>query len=124
MIRRPPRSTRTDTLFPYTTLFRSPVRQGGRRRPAGSIRQRRSGQTTFRRRREHGGARSRAGHRRPACLWNGEGRKADTNSRANRTDRGQRERDGYGTTENDRPHIQGSREVEGGRVREEGREKR
>src|SRR3546814_9395244 len=24
MIRRPPRSTRTDTLFPYTTLFRSP----------------------------------------------------------------------------------------------------
>src|SRR3546814_10708493 len=29
MIRRPPRSTRTDTLFPYTTLFRS-----GRRRNA------------------------------------------------------------------------------------------
>src|SRR3546814_21076651 len=30
MIRRPPRSTRTDTLFPYTTLFRSDdaVRQG------------------------------------------------------------------------------------------------
>src|SRR3546814_11949522 len=27
MIRRPPRSTRTDTLFPYTTLFRS-VRRG------------------------------------------------------------------------------------------------
>src|SRR3546814_2720361 len=29
MIRRPPRSTRTDTLFPYTTLFRSlcPVRR-------------------------------------------------------------------------------------------------
>src|SRR3546814_13706176 len=25
MRRRPPRSTRTDTLFPYTTLFRSPV---------------------------------------------------------------------------------------------------
>src|SRR3546814_6426567 len=25
MIRRPPRSTRTDTLFPYTTLFRSRV---------------------------------------------------------------------------------------------------
>src|SRR3546814_2420328 len=40
MIRRPPRSTRTDTLFPYTTLFRS-----GRavavilgRRPAGRCR--------------------------------------------------------------------------------------
>src|SRR3546814_3129023 len=27
MIRRPPRSTRTDTLFPYTTLFRSIVGQ-------------------------------------------------------------------------------------------------
>src|SRR3546814_18100797 len=26
MVRRPPSSTRTDTLFPYTTLFRSPVR--------------------------------------------------------------------------------------------------
>src|SRR3546814_2877725 len=26
MIRLPPRSTRTDTLFPYTTLFRSPAR--------------------------------------------------------------------------------------------------
>src|SRR3546814_12454416 len=26
MIRRPPRSTRTDTLFPYTTLFRSQLR--------------------------------------------------------------------------------------------------
>src|SRR3546814_13424778 len=28
MIRRPPRSTRTDTLFPYTTLFRSIARDG------------------------------------------------------------------------------------------------
>src|SRR3546814_17100028 len=28
MIRRPPRSTRTDTLFPYTTLFRSTELQG------------------------------------------------------------------------------------------------
>src|SRR3546814_15831336 len=27
MIRRPPRSTRTDTLFPYTTLFRSSRRR-------------------------------------------------------------------------------------------------
>src|SRR3546814_9500910 len=38
MIRRPPRSTRTDTLFPYTTLFRSnqtcagPMEQGRRAR--------------------------------------------------------------------------------------------
>src|SRR3546814_3388066 len=29
MIRRPPRSTRTDTLFPYTTLFRSVIGSGG-----------------------------------------------------------------------------------------------
>src|SRR3546814_4387896 len=29
MIRRPPRSTRTDTLFPYTTLFRSLHRCAG-----------------------------------------------------------------------------------------------
>src|SRR3546814_4143504 len=28
MIRRPPRSTRTDTLFPYTTLFRSAIKGG------------------------------------------------------------------------------------------------
>src|SRR3546814_10172911 len=33
MVRRPPRSTRTDTLFPYTTLFRSPTAQ---REPSGS----------------------------------------------------------------------------------------
>src|SRR3546814_2555839 len=32
MIRRPPRSTRTDTLFPYTTLFRSPDGETGKRR--------------------------------------------------------------------------------------------
>src|SRR3546814_1401400 len=31
MIRRPPRSTRTDTLFPYTTLFRSHGRGGAQR---------------------------------------------------------------------------------------------
>src|SRR3546814_19598862 len=29
MIRRPPRRTRTDTLFPYTTLFRSTLASGG-----------------------------------------------------------------------------------------------
>src|SRR3546814_1530188 len=32
MIRRPPRSTRTDTLFPYTTLFRSLARRDLRER--------------------------------------------------------------------------------------------
>src|SRR3546814_6540877 len=48
MIRRPPRSTRTDTLFPYTTLFRSRLthyrqrkRQGPpRRQGARKLRQR------------------------------------------------------------------------------------
>src|SRR3546814_1661263 len=39
MIRRPPRSTRTDTLFPYTTLFRSPRRRRRARRPSDSCRQ-------------------------------------------------------------------------------------
>src|SRR3546814_2513920 len=33
MIRRPPRSTRTDTLFPYTTLFRSAAATSGRSAP-------------------------------------------------------------------------------------------
>src|SRR3546814_5282306 len=53
MIRRPPRSTRTDTLFPYTTLFRSDgtARVGRRDEPAARIRvdpgarRRRSGAT-------------------------------------------------------------------------------
>src|SRR3546814_19142792 len=36
MIRRPPRSTRTDTLFPYTTLFRSDERIVKRRRTGGT----------------------------------------------------------------------------------------
>src|SRR3546814_2344671 len=40
MIRRPPRSTRTDTLFPYTTLFRSWIatRRHTVRPPASAIR--------------------------------------------------------------------------------------
>src|SRR3546814_18643661 len=36
MIRRPPRSTRTDTLFPYTTLFRS-TGAAGQAAPAGGL---------------------------------------------------------------------------------------
>src|SRR3546814_20897992 len=36
MIRRPPRSTRTDTLFPYTTLFRSIGIAADRRAPLGA----------------------------------------------------------------------------------------
>src|SRR3546814_9804964 len=45
MIRRPPRSTRTDTLFPYTTLFRSG--RAGRRRTTS---RRRSGDSSVERR--------------------------------------------------------------------------
>src|SRR3546814_4026379 len=36
MIRRPPRSTRTDTLFPYTTLFRSVIHRQRRLRDEGN----------------------------------------------------------------------------------------
>src|SRR3546814_6980686 len=36
MIRRPPRSTRTDTLFPYTTLFRSVGERGQERQSPSS----------------------------------------------------------------------------------------
>src|SRR3546814_21169229 len=36
MIRRPPRSTRTDTLFPYTTLFRSLRADASRDRETGA----------------------------------------------------------------------------------------
>src|SRR3546814_6651313 len=46
MIRRPPRSTRTDTLFPYTTLFRS----AGKATPAPARSRRSSGGVS---RREH-----------------------------------------------------------------------
>src|SRR3546814_2948300 len=50
MIRRPPRSTRTDTLFPYTTLFRSrggalgeeDVAQGLRLRSGNELREQRA----------------------------------------------------------------------------------
>src|SRR3546814_15793523 len=41
MIRRPPRSTRSDTLFPYTTLFRSDVKNAiifcNRKRDIGAV---------------------------------------------------------------------------------------
>src|SRR3546814_8887295 len=40
MIRRPPRSTRTDTLFPYTTLFRSQAADRAQGAPHGSRLQR------------------------------------------------------------------------------------
>src|SRR3546814_11886743 len=59
MIRRPPRSTRTDTLFPYTTLFRSAGAGGG----AGG----RSGGRRLPRPLLCGQARLPLSHREPAC---------------------------------------------------------
>src|SRR2546430_8799379 len=57
MIRRPPRST----LFPYTTLFRSPRRSGGGR--AGRRqRHRATGRVGARRRGDRGGRSARVGH--------------------------------------------------------------
>src|SRR3546814_12215957 len=56
MIRRPPRSTRTDTLFPYTTLFRSPLH---RRHPF------RSNISPLARKRVHPGCRIRRRAERP-----------------------------------------------------------
>src|SRR3546814_17121706 len=68
MLRRPPRSTRTDTLFPYTTLFRSngDVRRrtssDGRRDPRPLATERKSGRV--RRRPYRSGTAPRRGHRR------------------------------------------------------------
>src|SRR3546814_17290615 len=57
MIRRPPRSTRTDTLFPYTTLFRSSAgadrRNCGRSAAHGSRAWRRSRRAARTRSEEH-----------------------------------------------------------------------
>src|SRR3546814_8153486 len=66
MIRRPPRSTRTDTLFPYTTLFRSSPPSRSPRSGAACWRSRpASGATTSR-----PGSSGRRGHRR--CLLRSE----------------------------------------------------
>src|SRR3546814_10543835 len=53
MIRRPPRSTRTDTLFPYTTLFRS---EPEGRRPDDGCAQRSFGEAATRTQYPHNGA--------------------------------------------------------------------
>src|SRR3546814_17742275 len=53
MIRRPPRSTRTDTLFPYTTLCRSPA--PGPCPPRGMARPASDGSATMTRLRQAGG---------------------------------------------------------------------
>src|SRR3546814_1201958 len=46
MIRRPPRSTRIDTLFPYTTLFRSCIKNERTRSPWAPTRSRREASST------------------------------------------------------------------------------
>src|SRR3546814_6528370 len=55
MIRRPPRATRTDTLFPYTTLFRSVELAAPRPRPARPAAPRRPSPARYRRQPERGG---------------------------------------------------------------------
>src|SRR3546814_2805516 len=54
MIRRPPRSTRTDTLFPYTTLFRSGQNKLGLKNSAAKALPRLSGPKARHVRIEHG----------------------------------------------------------------------
>src|SRR3546814_5253257 len=61
MIRRPPRSTRTDTLFPYTTLFRS---RRHRRHASGSFRGGTGTRCSGCRRQSPGDARTRRGQER------------------------------------------------------------
>src|SRR3546814_5542332 len=76
MIRRPPRSTRTDTLFPYTTLFRSLPGIGRKiHRPRSAVASDRTSGT--RRLARHGRparrtARALAGHERHAPVFRSE----------------------------------------------------
>src|SRR3546814_8058894 len=65
MIRRPPRSTRTDTLFPYTTLFRSAGASADPAFPAGRAHRQAAGRRARPRR---GGARDREFPRRLSAL--------------------------------------------------------
>src|SRR3546814_11284807 len=68
MIRRPPRSTRTDTLFPYTTLFRSVrARRGVRPVPGAARAARPAGRHALRRRAADARSRPRAGGRAEAA---------------------------------------------------------
>src|SRR3546814_2377276 len=62
MIRRPPRSTRTDTLFPYTSSSDLGAREWGPRRPAGDVR---AGCAAGRRRRRRTRRRAAGRARRP-----------------------------------------------------------
>src|SRR3546814_3291619 len=84
MIRRPPRSTRTDTLFPYTTLFRS-AGAGWRRRGARFYARPRAGSDVAAGvgPRDRGGALlSSDGHRPARGLGRDRGRRGDAGVRA------------------------------------------
>src|SRR3546814_9978165 len=70
MIRRPPRSTRTDTLFPYTTLFRSACGPCGQPLPR-DVADVHSQPLSVDQRRHHESAGRRPG--RVAVLWRGPG---------------------------------------------------
>src|SRR3546814_4283964 len=74
MLRRPPESTRTDTLFPYTTLFRSDdQRRARRRRLDGEAAHRRSGGAGIAARRGglSGNSRLKAEHGMGNSIWTG-----------------------------------------------------
>src|SRR3546814_16110117 len=80
MIRRPPRSTRTDTLFPYTTLFRSPATGAGDVCRAWGIPmlalERKRTRAAMGGPQVHRVAQEMRGHGGPPCAW-GEGFSAD-----------------------------------------------
>src|SRR3546814_1113443 len=75
MVPRPPRSTRTDTLFPYPTLFRSRGIRGDRasdrQSDRGDTRSARRRYPEWREQRSHGGADGRAAAR-PLLIGGGE----------------------------------------------------
>src|SRR3546814_7096788 len=80
MIRRPPRSTRTDTLFPYTTLFRSDgAARQARRRYRGRCRGRRDDlhRRRTRRVRHFRAAGARTGAPRPRSARDARGRRSE-----------------------------------------------
>src|SRR3546814_12240241 len=90
MILRPPRSTRTDTLFPYTTLFRSDldthgrqniVTKAARRSIDGVDDQQMIARRQERRQAERDSRRSRRGHHRPVAAFERSDRRLERKGR-------------------------------------------
>src|SRR3546814_8956316 len=71
MLRRPPRSTRTYPLFPYTTLFRSLRDEGPAARDPSAKRRDRTGRRSSPARRRIRGNRTASAHRRSSRCWRG-----------------------------------------------------